>query len=513
LTQNLRAALQSLVLIGAATGFFLVGLRQEHLWFDEIFSATFSRQSVFDLTVSTLRFDVHPPLYYLQLKLWALLGSSDYWLLLNSVFWSVLAACSVVGLRFFPMSRFEGNVAGLLFALMPGTVLYAHFVRMYAMDTCLTIWLAMAVRSATGTMRARYPLFALIALELALLYSNGAAPVIVICAASFGFLLLLERGASTRDLTWWLAVHVMVGILAIPAVANSFLHSTEHPIVPTFWDVPNTIVGLYAGPLSGNSAIYAATLVLFAVTLTYGLVSKSSRSLTVAFIVLPFLLVWSVSHLGRPIWLPRVFLFTMPFFAIILTSGVFELSHRISTSPLSFRLCAGTILAGLGIVWCIMRFADTGYFAKSTNYAAIAAVISGNLRPGDVVYVPENVSFWGIARYLDGPDWGSPLAVQDPLKPDFSERWKSLLAKLGPAWRTRLHLEPQKRTIMANGLPLVVGWSPPEVGSARRVWLVTHEPGRADEIPPRLYGFTEVNQTAIPGLMVHLLARSNVVGQ
>ncbi|MFZ0423995.1 MAG: hypothetical protein WAL80_14055 [Xanthobacteraceae bacterium] len=492
----------------AATCCFLVGLREEHFFFDEIFSATFSRQSAFDVVISTLRFDIHPPLYYLQLKLWALPNSGDYWLFLNSVFWSVLAACSVVGLRFGAMPKVDGYIAGILFAVMPATVLYSHSVRMYAMETCLTIWLAVAVGSAAGRISARRPLIAVGVIELALLYSNAGAFVIVLCAFSFGVFLLLERGASKREYVRWLAVHAMCGFLAIPAVVNSALHSAAHPKIPTIWDVANTIVYLYAGPFSNNSAIYAATLVLFSATLCFGLVTKSSRSLTAAFIVVPFVLVWSISHLARPIWLERVLIFTMPFFATVLVSGVTELLRRITTSAWSFQLCRVFIFAGFSLLWCAMRFADTGYFSKLTNYDAAAAIIARDLNPDDVIYVPENVSFWGIARYLVGPDWGSPLAIQDPTKPDFSGRWDSLLAKLGPTWRSRLHLEPKSRTIMVSGQPLVVGWSPPDqIDHARRVWVVTHETGQPDQTLPLLDGFFEVSHTSSPGLTVHLLAR------
>jgi hypothetical protein len=38
--------------------------------------------------------------------------------------------------------------------------------------------------------------------------------------------------------------------------------------------------------------------------------------------------------------------------------------------------------------------------------STLATLIRSALQPGDVVYVPENVDFWGIARCLKGPDWG-----------------------------------------------------------------------------------------------------------
>jgi hypothetical protein len=194
----------------------------------------------------------------------------------------------------------------------------------------------------------------------------------------------------------------------------------------------------------------------------------------------------------------------------VLVCSVVDLSRRIS-APVSGRVrnvAAGAILAALGIGWCVMRFAETDYFFKPHNYRAAAAVIGDGLRPGDMVYVPENFTFWGVARYLKGADWGSPLAVQDAAAPDNSERWKSLLAKLGPEWRNRLNLEPRGRTIDVGGSPLVVGWSrPAEIDRAQRVWLVTHESDEFGKVAPFLGGFTEVTQKDFQNITVHLLER------
>jgi mannosyltransferase len=501
----------TLLLAGAVVSYLIVGLRKEHLWFDEIIVVTYANQSIVDLIISVARFDPHPPLYHLQVKLWSIGGSTDYWLLLNSVLWTVLTTCSIAQLRLREVSRFEGYFAGLLFGLMPGTVLYAHSLRPYAMETCLTVWLAIAVRWAIEDIsRRRGRLIAVVAIELALLYSNAGAPVIVFCIASYGFLLLLERRAPPRELRRWFIAHAVVAVLAMPAVLNSAFRSMEHTKNPTLSDVFATVVNLYAGPVSADFTMYVGTIVLFLLFVTYGLAKRSTRSLTISLIVLPFILTWSISHLLRPIWLDRVLLFTMPFFAVVLVNGIVDLCRRVSILvpvPLG-RGIAGIILAGLAISWCVMRFVDTEYFSKPTDYRAAAAVIDAGLRPGDAIYVPENFSFWGIARYLKGPYWGSPLAIQDPVTPNFSKFWHTLLAKLGPDWRKRLHLEPQNRMIVIRGSPMVIGWSQPiEIDRAERVWLVTSVTHDLDKIPP-LDSFAEVSRREFDGLTVHLLVRS-----
>jgi len=81
--------------------------------------------------VSILRFDLHPPFYYLQLSLWALVSHDDVWLMANSIFWSTAA----IGLLIYAASRIYGLptalYAGILLALSPVALAYADQVRMY----------------------------------------------------------------------------------------------------------------------------------------------------------------------------------------------------------------------------------------------------------------------------------------------------------------------------------------------------------------------------------------------
>ena len=65
-------------------------------WFDDIYAATFANLSLWETVTSVLRFDVHPPLYYLQVNLWSrVFGHSDVALQLNSVLWNCAALVAV----------------------------------------------------------------------------------------------------------------------------------------------------------------------------------------------------------------------------------------------------------------------------------------------------------------------------------------------------------------------------------------------------------------------------------
>ena len=86
------------------------------------------------------RFDPHPPLYYVQLDLWALVSQSDAWLLLNSAAWQLLLIALVyrTGCRLF--DRRTAIVAAILVGLSPALVFYAVDLRMYSMFAALSFW-------------------------------------------------------------------------------------------------------------------------------------------------------------------------------------------------------------------------------------------------------------------------------------------------------------------------------------------------------------------------------------
>src|SRR5689334_5094875 len=55
------------IILLVALGLRAAFIWKDRLWLDEVWSATFAVQSPLDVIVATLRFDPHPPFYYLQL--------------------------------------------------------------------------------------------------------------------------------------------------------------------------------------------------------------------------------------------------------------------------------------------------------------------------------------------------------------------------------------------------------------------------------------------------------------
>lgn len=130
----------------------MVGLTQESLWLDELFSVWASDVDTLDTVISRLRSDVHPPLY--QILLWAWMqgfGTSE--LAVRSL--SALMGVAANGAFFLGCRRLYGFrfacLATALFAACYTTILYGRTVRPYEwlllLSTVFTFsWLGLVLR-------------------------------------------------------------------------------------------------------------------------------------------------------------------------------------------------------------------------------------------------------------------------------------------------------------------------------------------------------------------------------
>jgi hypothetical protein len=485
------------------------GIESEGLWYDEVYSATFAVQSWFDALVSVWRFDVHPPLYFLQLHLWALLGTSTVWLFWNSVAWGVAASVSLYVVARRRISPAVATIAAIVFAVMPADVLYAHQLRMYAMLDCLVIWAWYCTDGSLDEDAERRTTAGLIATELAIAYTHASGVVIVFVVCCYALLRMAVVRPSRQAMRRWLVANVVVAVGSLPALADVMVRSVSHTTAPGLRDVASTVAFLILGPATrGSDALQVVALVLF-VAILGAAFTRAGRVLVPGLVVLPLTIVFAISHVLRPMWVDRALLFVTPFLATALALSLHALGDvaRRRLGADDRRWPAVAVGGAVVVLLAGLSFRVFDAFEKKTRFREAAGMISAGLLPGDVVFVPENVTYWGIAWYLVGPRWGTPLDVQDP-DPAMQSRsatWTKVLTWLGPDNRRRLHLEPRTRAVSFRGAPVIVGWStPPEIATAPRVWLVNRHGADGEWLT--LPGFAELEHGSFAGLEVQLLA-------
>lgn len=149
----------------------VIGLTDSCLWFDEIFSVQSAELGWIDLIEFVAEDIVHPPLFYLVLKLWMAIGGDGLlWLRLCSVLLATFAIVPLVFLGFeLKLSQLSIAVATVFYAVNGALIKYSQEVRMYGLLLLL---------STTSTwLFSRYyfrgkSFYSLLAVNLILIYTH-----------------------------------------------------------------------------------------------------------------------------------------------------------------------------------------------------------------------------------------------------------------------------------------------------------------------------------------------------
>ena len=477
----------ALLIFSLAVWLRVVALGRDGFWLDEIYSASFANLSALGTVAAVFLFDPHPPLYYLQLNAWGRLGHGDLWLLLNSVSWSAATLLAV----FLGTTRQFGSISGLIAlcfcAVIGSEVFFADELRMYAMYGCLSVlsWIAANRLRANYRTRTALPLIVILAIM-------GAIHSASILGASAALLYALPEGDRQqvrRLLPKWVAIAAVVACTYLPWAVNASFRHVAHTSAPTLQSASHTvagwIIGYGAAPLpawAGSVTTIAVALSLIAIALSLPMVSR----LIICFIAWPLLFGAALSIAVQPIWLDRTFAFCAPFVAIVYGVAIggvlIRLSSKGSKGALYFTVgLVAAATAGGG--WLAYVQVTTPY--KTGRYEELARYLADEAKPGEVIYAPDAATFWGVSRYLIGPDWGTIFQVQDPAELSRLKKWQRLYAVLGPTAAGHLGLLPVGRRLDNFRVPMFIGFSPlPDLANVTAVWLLVPDDVPLSDVHP-----------------------------
>jgi|HubBroStandDraft_1064217.scaffolds.fasta_scaffold18574_2 mannosyltransferase len=467
----------TLALLAFAVAIWLrvVALGRDGFWLDEIYSASFANLSALGTVIAAFLFDPHPPLYYLQLNAWGRLGHADFWLLLNSVTWSAATLLAV----FLGTTRRFGSIAGLMAlcfcGVMGSEIFFADELRMYSMYGCLSAlsWIAANRLRADYRWRTAVPLIVI----LAMMGAIHSASILGASAALLYALPETDRQQLRRLLPRWVAICAVVALTYVPWVINASLRHVAHTSPPTLQTASHTIAGWIIGygdvsvPVwAGMGTTVFVALSLVAIALTLPALSR----LIFCFIAWPLLFGAALSIAVQPIWLDRTFAFCAPFVAIAYGVAVGDILTRLKQRNGKVALFSASGLAAAAIAasaWLGYVQVTTPY--KPDHYRELARYLDKQVKQGEIVYAPDAATFWGVSRYLIGPEWGTIFQVQDSAELSRLKKWQRLYALLGPDTAARLGLLPTSRSLQAFRAPLFLGSSPlPDMTNVSAVWLV-----------------------------------------
>jgi hypothetical protein len=434
-----------------------VGLDHRWLWYDELHSANYSAHGPWAALISVLRFDVHPPLYYLQLSLWALPSRADLWLMMNTVAWSTAAVAVLIYCTMRVYGWQEGLCAGLLLAFAPAALAYSDQVRMYSLLTVLTVWAwyAQSVWTAESDgNKTKAGMLALIASQVAVVYTHSAGLVMLSGPVLFGFVRVIGSGRRDGIVRWFLA-EVSVVALALPAIAIAMLRDVVHPRRPTFEDVIGTWTFLVTGNISGAPwaiVLGALCAVSIGVAAYY---DKRLRLLVPTLVGAPLLVGLVVSYVVRPIWLDRIFITIVPFLCLVVALAI----TSIPKVPAAVNNGRRLAVLAFALIWAGVGFAQQLSREKGDGFKPAAALVRNLTHRGDLVLVEGHFPYWCFLWYYGGPDWGWPQHAF-LLNP----KWARVTERLPPRVLSWLDLSDSDGKIERNGVTVML-WDGSTLGA------------------------------------------------
>jgi mannosyltransferase len=458
-----------------AAAIALIGIGDESLWLDESTSFDFARMDWSNFWRATTGSEINATLYYLVLRGWVLLGTSEVWLRALSALFAVAAIPVVWRLAADLFGNRIAAVAALLLVLNPYYVQYAQEARSYSLTILLVSASALALMHAVRRPTAlRWAAYA--ALAAAGLYAHVFA-AFVILAQAFAVLLGPVPGRAKRAFLVASAAIALLGVpiaIAVLTPGNAFVSWIQ---APSALGIVRTAVLLTGGHVV-LTALYGVVLLVAAVQAVIDWRADPSRRfallLTFAWLVVPPVVAVGVSAI-KPILNPRYLIVVLPAMAILAAYGIGRLPHP--------RLAAAALL--LLISLSVVRLAVQATTLTKEDWRGATALVLARVQPDDAIFFYTQSGAKPFAYYVD--QRGAADQAPRSIYPNVT--WTSPYPLIGAQ----------------RGLDTALQ----DLGHNHRVWLVvTHEEGRLASLSTVLAGlsasYAEHEAWALRGVDIRL---------
>ena len=212
-------------------------IESQSLWYDEGNSAKMIFRSANEIVLASAA-DVHPPGYYLLLKVWSgMTGGSEFALRSLSAFAGLVAVSGMYLIGKQIGNYVVGSLAAVLGSIHPGLVYYSQEVRMYMVCTLLSVVLvytSIRLRDEIKTNDVALIsiwriLFVLCGVAgLYVHYSFGFILVAINCACGYE-IIISDRETRKRHVLLFVCLQVGIVVLYIPWLSTAIEHLVYWP--------------------------------------------------------------------------------------------------------------------------------------------------------------------------------------------------------------------------------------------------------------------------------------------
>jgi uncharacterized membrane protein len=379
-----------------AFGLRLVALNVRPLWFDDAFSIFLAEENLATMAFGTAA-DTMPPLYYALLHFWIpLVGETPFAMrtLSVAISLSILALVYVIASRAF--NPRAGNWAMFFAALAPFQIYHAQELRMYgalALGSMLYLYGVMRLSSGKNAML-------LVAIGMAVaLYSHNLA-FLTLAAANVYFLFRRAWRAQMK----LIAAQVIGALLFVPWLL--YVPGQIAKIQRAFWTQPPGLVDLAQMllvfttylplPTIALVIVLFLTLVIFAIAALelarwLGRGAPASLGLLLTFALAPPALMFALSYLMRPIFVPR---------GIIVSSLVYYilLAMLAARAPRVGRAAIAVVACGIALMTLPFLYSSWGEWRRAP-FVEADQFLRAQMRQGDLILHDNKLSFFPMRFY------------------------------------------------------------------------------------------------------------------
>ncbi|MBU3076746.1 glycosyltransferase family 39 protein [Sphingomonas quercus] len=409
----------------------ILSLTPQLLWGDEVYSAAVANGGVIDVILAGLRYDIHPPLYYLQLHFWGLLGRSDEWLVGNSFLWGALTNISIfVIVRRLTNSR-RALLAAALYAVLPIHITFATFLRMYTLAALIGVWIfyyiEMISRSTEQAGR-NYIIVSLLFVLLGLVHGFGF--FVGAFLLLYALVRLIQTGLVSR---YRLLLILPVAGYLIGAAYALIIGSMRQTIGVETFDLNQIGIGL-AITVFGFDMPYPALFGLLGLSLIilFAILNPEGRTILVILFILPLAGMIAVT-LFKPVFTYR----TAALFAVFLPLGF--VGTAISSKPdgAGARTVAYRWLMAVTLVVMTICSLHSFLVPELQDYRIFAERWDKEAAPSENLFITGfNSDYMGFVRYLPNTPPQGAMDVQPPL----GKQWEGIKRRLGEPLLRRLNM-------------------------------------------------------------------------
>ncbi|MDO4870981.1 MAG: glycosyltransferase family 39 protein [Candidatus Saccharibacteria bacterium] len=357
------------VIIALALLFILIslgiGLRQS-IWFDEAYSLQLARRPINEL-INLTSVDVHPPIYYLFLKVWmGLFGDSNLALRFSSVIMMTLALVVTTSLIKGIFNYKTAIISMFVMVISPMLLRYGFELRMYALATliCCSATYVLYKIQHDKLINLKYYGFLysmLVVLGMLTLYYTA---VIWLVHACYSVYLAISRKQSLWRQPIW-ACYILSVLLFLPWLPIALKQFTNGALANISEAMtPVNLLGVFSfnfvyQPFWQLNQVIGLLMLIIIITMIwlFSLNYRERKQQFLLFMVIVSIGIMFLICLIKPMYVERYLVYFSPFLMSLVGVWLVKLANKKS---LQYRILSIVIIAGL--ILGVVKLNELGNF-------------------------------------------------------------------------------------------------------------------------------------------------------